>query len=313
MTAIKEVASSVCQTELEKKLETLKAEFLAKAVEYFLKQWWIGGNAECWAELYISRYLNFGISTTSRVEGSHSALKSALSSSSGTLYTAGQKMNYRNRERAEQLTVLNSNENIIVRYDIRTQVETSMLCTTISRSAMELIYTEVMKKIHAQEEPGTMDNCNCVTRIRYLLPCSHQIQLGVPLELEKIHPRWRINVALPPLTVPGQNLDPSVIAGIKDPEVLVTRKGRPRGTRRLPTSAEIVQRAADRVERVRRCGSCRKVGHTRRRCPAPGLTPSDCTVGIAEEDIHQDPTMEEIWSDILCTTNQVNKAEGSGT
>ncbi|KAK9367886.1 hypothetical protein V1509DRAFT_565580, partial [Lipomyces kononenkoae] len=118
----------------------------------------------------------------------------------------------------------------------------------------------------------------------------------------------------------------SVIAGIKDPEVLITRKGRPRGTRRLPTSAEIVQRAADRAERVRRCGSCRKVGHTRRRCPAPGrdttghmgegqrefgdesnqVTPSDCTVGIAEEDVNQDPTMEEIWSDVLCTTKRVN-------
>ncbi|KAK9367032.1 hypothetical protein V1509DRAFT_611100 [Lipomyces kononenkoae] len=40
---------------------------------------------------------------------------------------------------------------------------------------------------------------------------------------------------------------------------------------------------------------------------------------IFEEDIHQDniekadPTMEEIWSDILCTTNQVNKEDGSGS
>ncbi|KAK9365034.1 hypothetical protein V1509DRAFT_634373 [Lipomyces kononenkoae] len=88
-------------------------------------------------------------------------------------------MNYRNRERAKQLTVLNSNENIIVRYDIRTQVETSMLCTTISQSALELTYTDIMKKIHAPEEPGTMNNSNCVTRIRYLLPCSHQIHVGV--------------------------------------------------------------------------------------------------------------------------------------
>ncbi|KAK9384951.1 hypothetical protein V1515DRAFT_609608, partial [Lipomyces mesembrius] len=44
-------------------------------------------------------------------------------------------------------------------------------------------------------------------------------------------------------------------------------KGRPRGTWRLKTSAEIVQKAADRMEKVRRFGSCHKIGHNRRRCP----------------------------------------------
>ncbi|KAK9311477.1 hypothetical protein V1524DRAFT_442267 [Lipomyces starkeyi] len=63
-----------------------------------------------------------------------------------------------------------------------------------------------MTKIHGQEEPGTMDKCNCATRIRYLLPCSHQIQLGVPLHVPQVHPRWRIQGALPALAVPSQNL-----------------------------------------------------------------------------------------------------------
>ncbi|KAK9327713.1 hypothetical protein V1520DRAFT_373884 [Lipomyces starkeyi] len=198
-----------------------------------------------WAEFNISRYPNFGISTASRVEGSQSALKGALSSSSRSLSTLGQKLNHRNRQRLEQLGVVNSNENIIVRYNIRTQ------------------------KVQGQAEPGTMDNCDCATRIRYLLPCSHQIRLGVPIQVTDVHPRWRIHGALPTLTIPSQNLDPSAIACLKNPAVLVRRKGRPRGTRRLPTSAEIVQRAADRVEKMRRCGSCRRVGHTRRKCPAP--------------------------------------------
>ncbi|KAJ8098982.1 hypothetical protein POJ06DRAFT_255656 [Lipomyces tetrasporus] len=34
----------------------------------FINQWWIGGTAERWTELCISRYPNFGISTSSRVE-----------------------------------------------------------------------------------------------------------------------------------------------------------------------------------------------------------------------------------------------------
>ncbi|KAK9312357.1 hypothetical protein V1524DRAFT_341302, partial [Lipomyces starkeyi] len=241
---------------------------------------------------------------TSSVEGSHSALKGALSSSSGSLSTAGQKLNHRNRQRLEQLGVVNSNENIIVRYNIRTQIETSMLCSAISRSALELIHAEVMKKVHGQEEPGTMDKCNCATRIRYLLPCSHQIRLGVPIQVTDVHPRWRIHGALPTLTIPSQNLDPSAIAGLKDPAVLVRRKGRPRGTRRLPTSAEIVQRAVDRVEKVRRCGSCRRVGHTRRTCPAPD---NRSTGHMGEEDESQGndetdgSTLDEMWTDILCT------------
>ncbi|ODQ75271.1 hypothetical protein LIPSTDRAFT_69474 [Lipomyces starkeyi NRRL Y-11557] len=32
-----------------------------------------------------------------------------------------------------------------------------------------------------------MDNCNCATRIRYILPCPHQIQLGVPIQVTQVH------------------------------------------------------------------------------------------------------------------------------
>ncbi|KAK9482671.1 hypothetical protein V1527DRAFT_521913 [Lipomyces starkeyi] len=169
-------------TELEKELEALKSKFPPKGVAYFLNQ--------C---------------TTSRVEGSHNALNGALTSS-GTLYTARQKINYRN----------------------------PMLCSAISRSALELIHTE----------------------IRYLLPCSHQIQLGVPLQVAQ--------GALSALTVPSHNLDSSAIADIKDKVVLVKRKCRPRGTRRLTTSAEI-----------------------------------------------DGSTLEEMWTDILSTTEQVTGNDGS--
>ncbi|KAK9384341.1 hypothetical protein V1515DRAFT_512956, partial [Lipomyces mesembrius] len=118
MKAIKAVASSMSPAELEKELYALKTQFLAKAVNYFINQWWIEGTAERWTELHISRYPNYGISTSSRVEGSHSALKRALGSSAGTLYTAGQMLNHRNSQSSEQLGVLNSSENIIVRYNM---------------------------------------------------------------------------------------------------------------------------------------------------------------------------------------------------
>ncbi|KAK9357530.1 hypothetical protein V1504DRAFT_361991, partial [Lipomyces starkeyi] len=238
---------------------------------------------------------------TSRVEGSHSALKGALTSSSGTLYAAGQRINYSGAERSRQLSVISANENLFVRVDIRNQIETSMLCTAISRSALELVHTEVVKKVHHQEENGTLDKCSCTVWRRYLLPCSHKIQLGLPLEVTQIHPRWRVQVSLPALNVARHNLEPSVLSGLKDPEVLLKRKGRPRGTRRLEMSAEIVQKAADRTEKVRRCGSCHKAGHNRRTCPE--LHPQSSTgthEGRDEEvDSEEGSTLGVVWCDIL--------------
>ncbi|KAK9371900.1 uncharacterized protein V1513DRAFT_454017, partial [Lipomyces chichibuensis] len=71
---------------------------------------------------------------------------------------------------------------------------------------------------------------------------------------------------------------------------------RPRGTRRLKTSAEIVQKAADRMNRVRRCGSCRRVGHNRRRCPRLlSKMPSANEIDLDEEmaENHED-TSEQL-------------------
>ncbi|KAJ8100241.1 hypothetical protein POJ06DRAFT_209530 [Lipomyces tetrasporus] len=123
-----------------------------------------------------------------------------------------------------------------------------------------------MKKLHNQEEAGSSDHCNCDIYRRYLLPCSHRIRLGFPIDVQDIHPRWLIqqpNILLDLSTV---QLDPATLAIVRDPPVTL-RKGRPRGTRRLPTSAEIVQRAADSAENVRRCRLCKRTGHNKRTCP----------------------------------------------
>ncbi|KAK9236152.1 hypothetical protein V1525DRAFT_445068, partial [Lipomyces kononenkoae] len=207
-------------------------------------------------------------STTSRVEGSHGALKGALTSSSGTLLPAGKKINRRARDQSEQSSIIGSNQNLHVSLEIRNQVETATLCTAISRSALELVYAEVRKKLNHNDEDGTTDNCACTIGNRYLLPCSHQIQLGVPLDVAEIHPRWRVSQVLPPPNVVGHNIDPETLSTIlKDPKASLPRKGRPTGTRRLQTSAENILNAADRRETVRRCGSCHEAGHNRRTCP----------------------------------------------
>ncbi|KAK9342311.1 hypothetical protein V1522DRAFT_460971 [Lipomyces starkeyi] len=147
---------------------------------------------ERWAEGHIRNHLNFGLSTASRVEGSHGAMNGALH-------------------------------------------ETSKLCTAISRSALELVYAEAVKKLHQQEEKGSRENCGCSTWNRYLLPCSHRIELGVGAS--SFLPRQR-----------------RISAYRCSNAVALPRKGRPRGTRQPKTSAETVQLASDRIENVRRCG-----------------------------------------------------------
>ncbi|ODQ71501.1 hypothetical protein LIPSTDRAFT_73196, partial [Lipomyces starkeyi NRRL Y-11557] len=62
-------------------------------------------------KIHLRKYSNFGISTSSRVEGSHGAMKSALTSSSGTIYTAAKKINRRGTERSQQLSIIGSNKN----------------------------------------------------------------------------------------------------------------------------------------------------------------------------------------------------------
>ncbi|KAK9492519.1 hypothetical protein V1508DRAFT_404664 [Lipomyces doorenjongii] len=206
--------------------------------------WCVDGQCERWAERYICKHPSFGISTTSRVEGSHGALKRALTSSSGTLYVAAKKINHSGIERSQQLSVISSNENLFVRLEIRNQVETALLCTAISRSALELVYAEFMKKLHHQEEDGAIDECSCT------------IQLGLPLDVTHLYPRWRVQPKLSALNITPQHLQPDVLSVLKDPQSAPPRKGRPSGTRRFQTSAEIIQKVAHRQEKVRRCGSC---------------------------------------------------------
>ncbi|KAK9371919.1 uncharacterized protein V1513DRAFT_460991 [Lipomyces chichibuensis] len=246
MKCIAGIASSTDSGDQEKQLALLKSDYPTEPVNYFLDQWWADGQRERWAEIYIRKNVNLGINTTSRVEGSHGAMKRDLTSSSGTLYTAGNKINVRGKARSDQLSILSSNRNLIVRLDIRNQPETS-------------------KQLRQGDESN--NECSCATWNRYLLPCSHRIQLGVPIDVTDIHPRWRVHAVFPPLNLPWQQLDLDRLSVLKDPSVDLPRKGRPRGTRRLKTSAEVAQHVADQVAKVRRCGTCHEAGHNKRKCP----------------------------------------------
>src|SRR5690348_8131584 len=104
-----------------------------------------------------------------------------------------------------------------------------MLCTRISRFALEIVYAEVMKKLQHNEE-GVDENCSCTISSRYLLPCSNHIQSGLPIDVGSIYPRWRVQVTLPPIEVP-HSMNADAFSFVKEPPLASARDGRPKGAR----------------------------------------------------------------------------------
>ncbi|KAK9349969.1 hypothetical protein V1523DRAFT_421264 [Lipomyces doorenjongii] len=117
-------------------------------------------------------------------------------------------------------SIVSSNENL----------RTANLCTAISRPPLDLVYVEVMKKLHKRDEEGTKYECSCETANRYLLQCSHRI-VGMHIDVQEIHPRRRVHAELPRLNVSREHFDPDGLSVVAFP-----RKSRRRRTGRLKTS-----------------------------------------------------------------------------
>ncbi|KAK9371411.1 hypothetical protein V1509DRAFT_28927 [Lipomyces kononenkoae] len=74
-----------------------------------------------------------------------------------------------------------------------------------------------------------------------MLPYCHALTglPGNPLDINDIHPRWRVHPAFPPLNIPWQHVDPGRLAVLKDPSVELPRYGRPRGKKKRTTTKGI--------------------------------------------------------------------------
>ncbi|KAK9326926.1 hypothetical protein V1520DRAFT_376272 [Lipomyces starkeyi] len=184
-------------------------------------------------------------------------MKTALTSSSGTLHTATNKINRQDIERSQILSVVGSNQNVHVRLEIRNQVETSMLCTAISRSALEMVYAEVVKKLQHHEEEG----CRCKIRTRFLLPCSHEIVLGQP-----------IDPTIPVINNPSQDMDSAILVLLDPPKVGHNRRTYP------------ILKMEDTQENEREAA------------PNPMVNEDNEDFLLSDED---DVAFEEIWADAM--------------
>ncbi|KAK9319779.1 hypothetical protein V1517DRAFT_31318 [Lipomyces orientalis] len=237
MKQIQKIASSVDRNCQEEELTQLRDKFPIQAADYFFDQRWTNGLCESWAEIHVRKYSNFGISTSLK------------------LHTATKLVNRKGTEQSQQLSVVGSNQNLFVRLEIRNQINGNVVYNNIPTCAGDGICRR-SEEVVSSGRGGTAEKCSSTIRSRYLLPCSHHIELGRPIDLPSIHPRWRVQATLA-INVPPQHVDPAILAVLQDPPVAMPRirKGRPKGMRRLQTSAEIVQQAADRTEKARQCGS----------------------------------------------------------
>ncbi|KAK9427913.1 hypothetical protein V1505DRAFT_378615 [Lipomyces doorenjongii] len=113
------------------------------------------------------------------------------------------------------------------------------------------------------------------------IPDHHQPALPMAhrAELERYickHPNFGISTTsrVERSHISSQGPQPEVLSVLKDSQSVLPRNSRPRGTRRLQTSAEIIQiqKAADRIEKVKRGGSCHKVGSDTNSAQSPKLS-----------------------------------------
>ncbi|KAK9485385.1 hypothetical protein V1527DRAFT_503930 [Lipomyces starkeyi] len=190
----------------EKQLAQLKNDYPTESVNYIFDQWWADGQRERWAEIHICKNVNLEINTTSRVEGSHGAMKA-----SGTFYTAGSKINVR--------------------------VQGSFRTTQYPQLERKLDYMHWSLYIQKSSRNSFVKAMNRTTNAAVQLGTVtyFRIPLGMSLYITDIHPGWGVHPVFPPLNVPWQQVDSDRLAVLKDPSVELPRKGRPRGTRRLKT------------------------------------------------------------------------------
>ncbi|KAK9482433.1 hypothetical protein V1527DRAFT_376200, partial [Lipomyces starkeyi] len=90
--------------------------------------------------------------------------------------------------------------NLLVRVEIRDQIETASLCTAISRSCAG-------DGVHQEEEEGTKEKCSC-----NISSCSWFLAMltsdtAWPIYITCIHPRWRVQATIPAINVPSHHID----------------------------------------------------------------------------------------------------------
>ncbi|CAO3621071.1 unnamed protein product [Mucor hiemalis] len=145
-----------------------------------------------WAGYITRGYFHFGYTTTSRVEGSHQALKRGAISSRSTIKEAFNEVDgYISRFLNKQKTTA-LNEQLKIDVFIRSKVSGRTL-NEVHETLLKISLLTDEEKRQAYEH---VTECNCINRTCYHLPCIHDLIIFEKSEipLEVVNSRWHLLV-----------------------------------------------------------------------------------------------------------------------
>jgi hypothetical protein len=191
------------------------------AVEYVEKTWL--PYKEALVKAWTNRTLHFGIKTTSRVEGSHSALKGYLQVSTGDLHAVTERVGLLLANQAIEIRAAKARALTRIGADLRIPLFAELIGLVSPIALRKLL--EQRGKLTG-DRPTVADPCTGVFRVTMGLPCAHELadcaRAGGSLAPRDLHPYWLLDRSQ---TVP-QAIDPLLL--IRDPPIARSR-GRPRG------------------------------------------------------------------------------------
>lgn len=190
------------------------------ALDYVEKTWF--PYKEDLVRAWTDRALHLDISTTSRVEGSYSALKRYLQVTTGNFHAVAERVGLSLANRANEARAAKARAHTQIGEDLRNPLCVNLLGIASPIALRKLIYH---RRLVTRKPLAIADPCTGLFRVTTGLPCAHELCDRVRL-LGSLGPRvlysyWLFN----PLQALGDAIDPIIL--FRDPQVAVPR-GRPR-------------------------------------------------------------------------------------
>jgi hypothetical protein len=210
------------------------------AIDYLEKTWL--PYREALAKAWTNRILRFGITTTSRVEGSHRALKGYLQVSTGDLHAVVERMGLLVANQAVEARAAKAQALTRLGADLRIALFVDLLGVASPVGLRQIL--QQRRKLTG-DPLAVPEPCTGAFRAVMGLPCAHElvdrVRSGDSLQPRDLHPYWLLNRS----RGLAATIDPRLL--VRDPPVAVPR-GRPRGalggtrtTRREPSLFEVVE------------------------------------------------------------------------
>ena len=193
------------------------------------------------AKCYINKIPTFGLQSTSRVEGSHSTMKSWLQTSKIDIFRFFGFMETHWKQYQKQYIYMKATalQNVAVSLS-------GQFWGGVKRKIWPYGLQLTLRQWEKRREGSTTLNCSGFYRQNYGLPCKHDIYRLIYVEqrilrANDFHPRWWIDRSTAPTPPSPPILPPPTIRTIRSQITQQKKKGTgPRGNRREPSLHESI-------------------------------------------------------------------------